>query len=78
MIIIASRGHRHLSEPEKAHPTGEFVIVVKFGVHVSHHLASSLLNVIRQVGRLAGRQKFRQFFKTQCLAFGRYLIVLKC
>ena len=26
---------RYLSEPEKAHPTGEFVIVAKFGGYAS-------------------------------------------
>ena len=30
-------------------PTGEFVIVAKFGDHVLYRLASSLSNVIRQV-----------------------------
>ena len=44
---------RYLSEPQKAHPTGEFVIVAKFGGHVLHHLASRLANVIRQGGREA-------------------------
>ena len=38
-------------EPEKVHPTGEFVIVAKLGGHVLHHLASRLANVIRQGGR---------------------------
>ena len=37
---------RYSSEPEKAHPTGEFIIVAKFGGHVLRHLAS------RQGGRL--------------------------
>ena len=35
-------------EPEKVHPTDEFVIVAKFGDHVLCHLASRLANVIRQ------------------------------
>ena len=43
---------RHLLHPHKAHPTSEFVIVAKFSSHVLHHLASSLSNVVRQVGRL--------------------------
>ena len=43
---------RYSSEPQKVHPTGEFVIVAKFGVHVLRHLASRLANVIRQGGRL--------------------------
>ena len=38
---------------EKAHPTGELVIVAKFGGHVLHHVASRLTNVIRQGGREA-------------------------
>ena len=42
---------RYLSEPEKAHPTGEFIIVTKLGGHVLRHLASWLVNVIRQGGR---------------------------
>jgi len=37
---------RYLSEPQKAHPTGEFVIVAKFGGHAWRHLASRLVNVI--------------------------------
>jgi len=42
---------RYLSEPQKAHLTGEFVIVAKFGGHALHHLASRLAIVIRQGGR---------------------------
>ena len=38
---------RQTSEPEKAHPAGEFVIVAKFGDRVLRRLASSLSNVIR-------------------------------
>ena len=30
---------RYSSEPQKAHPTGEFVIVAKFGGHVLCHLS---------------------------------------
>ena len=33
---------RYLSESQKAHPTGEFVIVAKFGGHLLPHLASRL------------------------------------
>ena len=40
---------------ERAHFTGELVIVAKVGGHVLHHLVSSLSNVIRQ----EGRQKFQ-------------------
>jgi len=36
----------------KAHLTGEFVIVAKFGGHVLRHLASRLANVVRQGSRL--------------------------
>jgi len=38
-------------EPQKAHLTGEFVIVAKFGGHTLCRLASRLVNVIRQGGR---------------------------
>jgi len=39
---------RYSSEPQKAHLTGEFVIVAKFGGHaLRHHLASRLPNVVR-------------------------------
>jgi len=44
---------RYSSEPQKAHLTDEFVIVAKFGGHALHHLASRLVNVIRQGGREA-------------------------
>jgi len=33
---------RFLSEPQKAHPTGEFIIVAKFGSYALRHLASRL------------------------------------
>ena len=46
-------------EPEKAHPTGEFVIVAKFGDHALCCLTSSLSNVIGQAGRQARTQKFQ-------------------
>jgi len=42
-----SAADRYLLEPEKAYPTGEFIIVTKFGGHVLRHLASGLANVIR-------------------------------
>ena len=51
MKVSAEDRHAHLSEPQKAHLTGEFVIVEKFGGHVLRHLASRLANVIRQAGR---------------------------
>ena len=42
-------------EPQKAHLTGEFVNVAKFGGHTLHPLASRLANVIgrREAGREA-------------------------
>ena len=40
----------------KTHSIDEFVIVVKYGGHVLHHLASRFVNVSRQAGRQAGRQ----------------------
>ena len=52
---------RYSSEPQKAHPNGELVIVEKFGGHVFHHLASRLANVIRQGGRL--KTSFSNFLK---------------
>jgi len=42
---------RYSSEPQKAHLTGEFVIVAKFGGHALRRLASRLANVVRQAGR---------------------------
>ena len=42
---------RHSSESEKAHLSGEFVIMEKFGDHVLCRLTSSLSNVIRQADR---------------------------
>jgi len=47
---------RYLSEPQKAHRTGEFVIVGKFGGHALCRLASRLANVVRQGGRCDGRE----------------------
>jgi len=46
---------RYSSEPQKAHLTDEFVIVAKFGGHALRHLASRLVNVVRQGGREGGR-----------------------
>ena len=43
---------KHLSEPQKVHVTGEFVIVAKSGGHTMSCLASSLVT-----SRLAGRPK---------------------
>ena len=49
--------------------------MAKFGGHVLRHFASSLSNVIRQVGRKAGKNfGLGNFFKLKCLAFGSYLI----
>ena len=39
---------RYSLELQKAHLTGEFVIVAKFGGHALRHLASRLANVVRQ------------------------------
>jgi len=47
---------RYLSEPQKAHLTGDFVIVAKFGGRALNHLASRLANVVRQGGKQGGRQ----------------------
>ena len=43
---------RYTLEPQKAHLTGEPVIVEKFGGHALRRLASRVVNVIRQGGRL--------------------------
>ena len=43
---------RYSSKPQKAHLTGEFVTVAKFGGHALCHLASRHANMIRQGGRL--------------------------
>ena len=43
---------RNLSEPQKAHITGEFIIVSKFSGHALRRLASRFANVIREGGRL--------------------------
>ena len=51
-------------EPEKAHSTGEFVIVANFGDHVLCHLASSLSNVIRQADK---NSSLDDFFRIQYL-----------
>ena len=53
---------RHSAEPEKAHLTGEFVMVMKFVGNVLHRLA---LNVVRQTKISVYRQLF--FFN---LVFG--------
>ena len=52
---MVQRTHIYSLEPQKAHLTGEFVIVAKFGGHALRHLASKLANVIRQGRREAGR-----------------------
>ena len=43
---------RYSLEPQKAHLTGEFVIVAKFCGHALRRLASRLANVIGKGGRL--------------------------
>jgi len=48
---------RYSSEPQKAHLTGEFVIVAKFSGHALHRLTSRVANVVRQGGRQGGRLK---------------------
>ena len=49
---------RYLSEPQKAHITGEFIIVAKFGGHAFRHLMSFSLWACKcdQAGREAERQ----------------------
>jgi len=48
--------NRYSSEPQKAHLTGEFVIVAKFDGHALRPLASRLVSVVKQGGRQEGRQ----------------------
>ena len=53
---------RYSLEPQKAHLTGEFIIVAKFGGHALHHLVSRLANVFRQGGREADyKPRFSNF-----------------
>jgi len=58
---------RYSSEPQKAHLTGEFVNVEKFGGHALHHLASRLSNVIRQGGRQTKNLVLAFFFLNSVL-----------
>jgi len=51
-LQMKGKKDRYLSEPQKAHLTGEFVIVAKFGGYALRRLASRLANVVRQGGRL--------------------------
>ena len=56
IIFKIRQGTRHRGQTNFGTlKTGKFVIVAKFGDHVLRHLASSLLNVIRQVGRQADK-----------------------
>ena len=54
----------YLREPQKAHLTGEFIIVAKFGGHALRHLASRLANVVRQGGRQTKNLVFAIFKKS--------------
>ena len=67
---------RYLLEPQNAHPTGEFIIVVKFGGHALHHLASRLTNVIRRGGREAENLVLAIFSKILYSSFYNCCIVL--
>ena len=58
---------RYSSEPQKAHLTGEFVIVAKFGGHALCPLASRLANNIRQGGRQTKKPSFVNFLKKSVL-----------
>ena len=51
LVVTKEQQGQTTLESEKAHITGEFVIVTKYGDHVLCCLSSSLSNVIRQVGR---------------------------
>ena len=68
---------RYLSEPENAHPTGEFVIVAKFGGHVlPRHLVSRFANVMREEGRQTKNLVFAIFKKNLYLRFYKCCTVL--
>ena len=67
---------RYPLEPEKAYPIGEFIIVAKFGDHVSHHLASRVVNVIRQRGRQTKNLVLAISFKNSYLSFYNSCTVL--
>jgi len=67
---------RYLSEPQKAHLTGEFVIVGKFGGHALRCLASRLANVVRQGGRQTKNLVLAIFFKNPYLSFNNCCIIL--
>ena len=45
-----------MSNPQKAHPTSEFVIVSYYRDYRARSLVRRLSNVIRQAGRQVGRQ----------------------
>jgi len=66
---------RYSLEPQKAHLTGEFVIVAKFGAHALHHLASRLANAIKQGGRQT-KNVGLVIFKNPYLSFYNCCIVL--
>jgi len=56
-IALQMKG-KSMVQRKKAHLTGEFVIVTKFGGHALCHLASRLANMIRQGGiRLVSRSQ---------------------
>jgi len=66
---------RYSSERQKAHLTGEFIIVAKFGGHALCHLASRLANVVRQGGRQT-KNLVLAIFKNLYLSFYNRCIVL--
>jgi len=68
--------NRYSSEPQKAHLTGEFVIVAKFGGHLLCHLASRLANVVSQGGRQTKNLVLAIFKKNPYLSFYNCCIVL--
>ena len=67
--------HRYSPKPQKAHLTGEFVIVAKFGGHSLRHLAFRLVNVIRQGGRQT-KNLVLAIFKNPYSSFYNCCIVL--
>jgi len=57
---------RYSLEPQKVHPTGEFIIVAKFFGHALCHLASRLANVLREERREAAKNLVLVIFKKIC------------
>jgi len=69
----------HSSEPQKAHPTGEFVVVAQNGGCVPFCLGSRLVTVVSEAVSEAVRQNFNfwRFFKILYQATSKRFRVFK-